>query len=477
MPAEPDDAKILPLDDLPARLDTLRDTRTLVHCHGVFDLQHIGHVRYLQAARRLGGDNACLIVTLTPDHLVNKGPDRPAFTAELRAAQLAALACVDFVAVNRWPTAVPTIQALRPHIFAKGSEFRDESVDATGAITAEREAVEAVGGRLALTDEIVFSSSALLNSHVKPEAEAVRAYLAGYVQRHGTTAHRTAVRDAAGLDVLAIGDAAAQRHQPVRLWPDGGVRPAGPPVDQLPPAEALCTELRPLVSSARTLPLADDARPLRTRYIDADSGVEHFHLATDVGTGVQAAVPPAPVTLLLPGAAGRITAAAQAALEASPACLGLLLGRDPAAAARALLTTGRADCAVADTATLRGLAGRPRQTTENLAEDLAARLTARLVVLIETPTLLVLHDTAAGPLRIDLPERQTDEAATRMHLNSEENPARLLAMAAALLAAGAPGEVAVWLAGVAANAPAPTPSAPRYLDPTRLIRHADTLLK
>ena len=82
-----DNAKILPLDDLAARLAALRPGRVVVHCHGVFDLVHIGHIRHFQQARQMGD---LLVVTLTPDRFVNKGPDRPAFPEHLRVEALAA---------------------------------------------------------------------------------------------------------------------------------------------------------------------------------------------------------------------------------------------------------------------------------------------------------------------------------------------------------------------------------------------------
>ena len=68
--------KIKSLEEVACQLDALRATgKKTVHCHGVFDLLHIGHLRHLNGARRLGD---ILVVTITPDHLVNKGPGRPA---------------------------------------------------------------------------------------------------------------------------------------------------------------------------------------------------------------------------------------------------------------------------------------------------------------------------------------------------------------------------------------------------------------
>ena len=78
----------------------------VVLAHGCFDLLHIGHIRHFQAAKRLGGT---LVVTVTPDRFVNKGPRRPLFTEHLRAEAIAALECVNFVAINEWSSAVETI--------------------------------------------------------------------------------------------------------------------------------------------------------------------------------------------------------------------------------------------------------------------------------------------------------------------------------------------------------------------------------
>jgi hypothetical protein len=81
-------------------------------------------------------------VTITPDRFVNKGPHRPAFPERLRAEALAALACVDFVGINEWPTAVETIEQLRPHMFVKGVVRETGKRDHTDAIDREKSAVE-----------------------------------------------------------------------------------------------------------------------------------------------------------------------------------------------------------------------------------------------------------------------------------------------------------------------------------------------
>ncbi len=150
-------------------------TRRLVHCHGVFDLLHIGHIRHLKEARRLGDH---LVVTLTPDHFVNKGPHRPAFDAQTRAEALAALECVDTVCINEWPTAVETIRLLRPAVFMKGMVAGCGPRDRNDAIDCEHEAVAAVGGRMVLSDTELHSASALINRHTEVFDAPTRDFLA-----------------------------------------------------------------------------------------------------------------------------------------------------------------------------------------------------------------------------------------------------------------------------------------------------------
>src|SRR5919206_180539 len=96
--------KTLTLDALLALRAEARDAgRTVVHCHGCFDIVHPGHIQHLQFAKSLGD---VLVVSVSADTHVNKGVNRPLIPDELRAASLAALECVEWVYVNPDPTAV-----------------------------------------------------------------------------------------------------------------------------------------------------------------------------------------------------------------------------------------------------------------------------------------------------------------------------------------------------------------------------------
>ena len=196
--------KLLELEPLAGILDELRTRgKSIVQCHGVFDMLHVGHIRHFQQARNLGD---VLIVTVTPDQHVNKGPQRPVFGEQLRAEAIAALESVDYVAINQWPDAVPTIELLQPDIYLKGIDYKKAEEDITGGIQREQDAVQAGGGKLAFTDDITFSSSHLLNRHLPVFSDSTREYLAGFSSTY--SAHDiTAVLDRAQeLRVLVIGE-------------------------------------------------------------------------------------------------------------------------------------------------------------------------------------------------------------------------------------------------------------------------------
>jgi rfaE bifunctional protein nucleotidyltransferase chain/domain len=195
--------KVLSLEALAAVLARLRaENRRIVLCHGVFDLMHPGHVRHLSQARTFGD---VLVVTLTPDRYVNKGANRPAFPEALRAEVLAALADVDYVAINRWPTAVETIHLLRPHAFVKGSEFRDLN-DVIGHVSREAEAIRSVGGEVVFTEDITFSSSGLINRYLSQFPDEVRDYLGDFSRRYHVEAVLRPLRAVAGKKVLVVGE-------------------------------------------------------------------------------------------------------------------------------------------------------------------------------------------------------------------------------------------------------------------------------
>lgn len=139
--------------------------RTVVHCHGCFDIVHPGHIQHLQYARSLGDE---LIVTVSADAQVNKGVNRPLIPDDLRASSLAALECVDWVHVNSNPTALELVEQLRPDVYVKGKEY-ERNLDPR--FLAERDAVQRHGGRVVFSSgDVVYSSTALISSILEHDA-------------------------------------------------------------------------------------------------------------------------------------------------------------------------------------------------------------------------------------------------------------------------------------------------------------------
>jgi rfaE bifunctional protein nucleotidyltransferase chain/domain len=138
--------KLLGLDEARAVADAARATgRRVVLANGCFDLLHVGHVRYLTAARALGD---MLIVGLNSDATVRrlKGPGRPVMPVEERAELIGALESVDGVVVFDEDSADRLVEVLRPAVHAKGTDYTVESVP-------ERAAVKSVGGEVAIAGD------------------------------------------------------------------------------------------------------------------------------------------------------------------------------------------------------------------------------------------------------------------------------------------------------------------------------------
>ncbi len=173
-------------------------------CHGVFDLMHIGHIRHFEEAKKFGD---VLLVTITPDRFVNKGVHRPAFPQSLRAEAVAALEVVDFVAINPQPTAVDTIRLLSPNVFCKGSEYLSNQVDAESNLHPEIKAAEEVGAQIQYTNGVVFSSSSLLNSHIRTFPTKTEAWLDSFRARYSSKDIIESLDRLRSLKVLVVGEA------------------------------------------------------------------------------------------------------------------------------------------------------------------------------------------------------------------------------------------------------------------------------
>jgi len=156
--------KILSRDQLKERVaEWRRDGARVTLANGCFDLLHVGHVRYVRAARELGGK---LVVAVNSDDSVRglKGAGRPLMPAEERAEILAALADVDAVVIFPGNDVRAIIREIRPDFQAKGTDYTAESVP-------ERDEVEACGGRVAIVgDPKDHSATEIIRTRLTPRS-------------------------------------------------------------------------------------------------------------------------------------------------------------------------------------------------------------------------------------------------------------------------------------------------------------------
>jgi rfaE bifunctional protein nucleotidyltransferase chain/domain len=197
--------KIVSMDELARQVEQFQKVgKKVVQAHGTFDLLHLGHVKHLEAARAKGD---ALVVTITADRFVNKGPNRPVFGEYLRAEMLAALETVDWVAVNESPDAVPAIRKIRADFYAKGQDYINPEGDITGKIVDERNAIEAVGGKIVFTEEMTFSSTELLNRNFNLYEPQLRGHLDQLRVDGGHEALHAILEAVKDYSVLLVGDA------------------------------------------------------------------------------------------------------------------------------------------------------------------------------------------------------------------------------------------------------------------------------
>jgi rfaE bifunctional protein kinase chain/domain len=152
--------KIVTLDRLREILGERPRQKSVIMCHGTFDIVHPGHVRHMLYAKSKAD---LLIASLTCDDHIKKANFRPYVPEDLRAINLAALEVVDYVIIDRDPTPIRNISLLQPDYFAKGYEYAASGVPPK--TQEEKDTVEAYGGQIIFTPgDIVYSSSHLIES-------------------------------------------------------------------------------------------------------------------------------------------------------------------------------------------------------------------------------------------------------------------------------------------------------------------------
>ncbi len=155
--------KILNENDLKLKVSLIKQKKNKIALsHGVFDLLHVGHISHFNSIKK-----HCdyLIVSITADEFVKKGPNRPYFNIEQRAYSIASLDSVDYVVVSNYQTAEKMISLIKPNIYAKGPDYKDNKKDLTKNIYKEIQCAKKYKAKILYTSDNKYSSSSLINTH------------------------------------------------------------------------------------------------------------------------------------------------------------------------------------------------------------------------------------------------------------------------------------------------------------------------
>lgn len=177
--------------------------KKVVLCHGVFDLVHPGHIIHFEQAKNMGD---ILIVSVTSERFVRKGPGRPYFNDEMRMKFLESIEYIDYVMLSEGYTVDDIVEIVEPDIYVKGEEYQNAKDDITGKIYEEQELVEEHGGIVKFTSGQVFSSTKLINTALSGLADDVRDYMEDFKTRYSIEDIKGYANRINNLKILVLGD-------------------------------------------------------------------------------------------------------------------------------------------------------------------------------------------------------------------------------------------------------------------------------
>ena len=186
-----------------------RKGKKIVHCHGVFDLLHIGHLKHFKSAKKYGD---ILVISVTPDKFVQKGFERPYFNSEQRMESLASIEVVDFVILNNSTNAVDIIKKIKPNYYVKGPDYKNFKEDITGQIKNEELVVKKNGGKTVFTEDPIYSSSSILNQSGSTFNLFQKSFINKIKSEINLNNFNTHINKLQNLKVLVIGEAIIDQY-------------------------------------------------------------------------------------------------------------------------------------------------------------------------------------------------------------------------------------------------------------------------
>ena len=152
--------KIIDFDEAGKFFKKIKLNKKIIHCHGVFDLVHPGHIRHLSFCKSKAD---ILVVSITPDKFIKKGIYRPLVPEKIRANNLSVLELVDYVIIDKFKYPYNIIKKIKPDYFAKGNEYFNNPNTHT---EKEKQTLKKIGGKMLFTPgDVVFSSTKIINEN------------------------------------------------------------------------------------------------------------------------------------------------------------------------------------------------------------------------------------------------------------------------------------------------------------------------
>lgn len=202
--------KIINLDDAADLVSKAKkNKKKIVLCHGVYDLLHIGHIHHFKSAKKFGD---ILIVSITSDKYVNKGPNRPAFDQNLRAEFISELKIVDYVVISDSATASLVIEKIKPNIYCKGQDYSKKKNDVTNKIKEEINSIKKIKGEFKVTNDQLYSSSNLLNQNFDVITPSQRKFINLIKKKQNFVEIKKNIDEFSKIRVLILGESIIDQY-------------------------------------------------------------------------------------------------------------------------------------------------------------------------------------------------------------------------------------------------------------------------
>lgn len=184
-------------------IDQLKQmNKKIILCHGVFDILHSGHIMHFKEAKSHGD---ILIVSITADKFVKKGPNRPFYNLNQRMKMVSELSIVDYIVPSLEATALTNLSIIKPHIYCKGLDYKNEADDITNNIVKEKNIVKKNKGKIIFTKSPKQSSSSILKSDFNFINNEKKKYLSKFNKKEPSYL-RKYFKKMEDLRVLVIGE-------------------------------------------------------------------------------------------------------------------------------------------------------------------------------------------------------------------------------------------------------------------------------